>query len=45
MTYTLETAFGSVTSLRPDLTLDEQVRQAKEERAARAVRTLANDIR
>lgn len=41
MAFTLETAFGSVTSLRPDLTLDEQVREAKEERADRAVRKLA----
>lgn len=40
--FTLESAFGAVKSLRPDLSLDEQIREAKEERAARTVRELGS---
>jgi deazaflavin-dependent oxidoreductase (nitroreductase family) len=38
--HTLASAFGSVKSLQPELSFDEQVRQAKEERAAQTVRAL-----
>lgn len=36
----LDEAFGAVRSLQPDHSLDEQIREAKEERAARTVREL-----
>ena len=40
--FTAATAYGSIEPLDRDDTFDEQIRQAKDERAARAVRKLSS---